>query len=87
MSELNKSGISDSRSDLNNSIAPSNNPSEKDRSDGFVSAKIMPHPLPAIESKDQTDVVTNLELNNQFNSFSRFKAKANCFKKMQSQVQ
>jgi len=78
MSEFNKSGISDSRSDLNHSIAPSNNPSEKDRSDAFVSAKIMPHVLPAIESKETVNVLENKDLKDQFNTFSKFKLALNC---------
>lgn len=62
MSELNKSGISDSKSDLNQSIAPSNNPSEKDRSDVFVSHTIKPHALPDIASKESVNVLTTREL-------------------------
>ena len=85
MSELNKSGISDSRnSEFDQSIAPSNNPSEKDRTGGFVSAKIMPHSLPPIEAKEMVNVLENKELKEQFNTLSRMKLALNCCIKKES---
>jgi hypothetical protein len=85
MSEFNKSGISDSRnSELDQSLAPSNNPSEKDRSGGFVSAKIMPHQLKDIGEPETTDVLNNKEIKEQFNTLSKIKLALNCCIKKES---